>query len=444
MARILACGAFLKNAACLLDTEAPGAPLWSVQHGDLSDPAACEALERSVRALLDKAGGPIDAVAHDLHPDFFSTHLALRLANEHGVSAIAVQHHHAHIATVLAEHGALHDMARPVIGIALDGVGLGTDGVAWGGEVLLVDGAHCARVGHLSPLALPGGDIAAREPWRMAAAALHACGVAEQIVPCLAPTVGAQAARTIQTMLQRSLNCPPTTAAGRWFDAVAGLLGLSVRQEFEAQAAIALEQAATRHLQSHALEVRASDWAVTPDGQIDMRPLLRSTLIATDWHNPATVDEAAARFHLTLADALCAHAIAQAHLHQLRDVALGGGCFFNRILTQRIVSQLESVGLNVLQTKSLSCGDAGLALGQASVVARTIATDASVIGVGFQYACEAPEGTDNVQGILARPQVLAKPQVQDSDPNNTGWNTSQHQHSAVAVPSPCLTASLDL
>jgi hydrogenase maturation protein HypF len=317
-------------------------------------------------------------VAHDLHPDFFSTHLALRLAHELGVNAIAVQHHHAHIVAVLAEHGAHHDMARPVIGIALDGVGLGTDGLAWGGEVLLVDGARCTRVGHLNPLALPGGDVAAREPWRMAAAALHACGLAEQIVPRFAPTVGEQAARTIHTMLQRGLNSPQTTAAGRWFDAVAGMLGLSVRQEFEAQAAIALEQAAARHLQSHTLEVRASDWAVTPDGQIEMRSLLASTLIEADWHDPAVVDEAAARFHLTLADALSAHAIAQAHLHQLRDVALGGGCFFNRILTQRIVSQLESAGLTVLQTRNLSCGDAGLALGQVWVAALTMTAGASV------------------------------------------------------------------
>ncbi|MDO8773688.1 MAG: carbamoyltransferase HypF [Burkholderiaceae bacterium] len=381
MARILACGAFLKNAACLLDTAAPLKPLWSAQHGDLSDPAACKALEQSVRALLAQAGGRIDAVAHDLHPDFFSTHLALRLAHELGVSAIAVQHHHAHIAAVLAEHGAQRDMesdmALPVIGIALDGVGLGTDGVAWGGEVLLVEGAHFERVGHLSPLALPGGDVAAREPWRMAAAALHACGMAEQIVPRFAPTVGEQAARTIHTMIQRGLNCPQTTAAGRWFDAVAGLLGLSVRQEFEAQAAIALEQAATRYLQSHSLEVRASNWAVTPDGQIDVRPLLVSSLIATDLDDPTAVDEAAARFHLTLGDALCAHAIAQAHLRQVSDVALGGGCFFNRILTQRVVSQLESADLNVLRTQALSCGDAGLALGQAWVADRMATTGAS-------------------------------------------------------------------
>lgn len=321
MARILACGAFLKNAACLLDTQAPDTPLWSAVHGDLSDPAACVTLEQSVQSLLAQAGDRIDAVAHDLHPDFFSTHLALRLVQEHHVPAVAVQHHHAHIAAILAERG----WTQPVLGLALDGVGLGTDGTAWGGEVLRVDGAHFERVGHLLPLALPGGDVAAREPWRMAAAALQACGLTAQIEHRLSPVVGAQAARTLQTMLQRGLNCPQTTAAGRWFDAAAGLLGLSVRQEFEAQAAIALEQAAARYLQAHTLQVRASDWAVTPSGQIDLRPLLLSTLIDVDITNPAAVDEAAARFHLTLADALCAHTIAQAQIHQLRDVALGVG-----------------------------------------------------------------------------------------------------------------------
>ncbi len=372
MARILACGAFLKNAACLLDTTAPNAVCWSANHGDLSDPQACVALEVSVQQLLAQAAGPIDAVAHDIHPDFFSTHLALRLAQEHQVPAIAVQHHHAHIAAVLAEHGAQHDFARPVLGLALDGVGLGTDGTAWGGEVLRVNGAQFQRIGHLLPLALPGGDVAAREPWRMAAAALHACDLAEQIVPRFGPVVGELAARTVHTMLQRSLNCPQTSAAGRWFDAAAGLLGLSVRQQMEAQAAIALEQAAAQYLQDHTLEVRTSDWVVTPEGQIDLRPLLLSTLIKVDRDDPQAVLEAAARFHLTLADALCAHTLALAQRHQLRDVALGGGCFFNRILTKRIVAQLSDAGLKVLQTQKLSCGDAALALGQAWVATRDV------------------------------------------------------------------------
>jgi len=370
MARILAFGAFLKNAACLLDTDVPEAPIWSAVHGDLSDPAACFALSESIQSLLAQVDHRIDAVAHDLHPDFFSTHLALQVAQEHQVAAVAVQHHHAHIASVVAEHGVTH----PVLGLALDGVGLGTDGLAWGGEVLLVNGEHFERVGHLLPLALPGGDVAAREPWRMAAAALHACGKTEQIVPRLGPAVGEQAARTIATMLQRGINCPATTAAGRWFDAAAGLLGLSVRQELEAQAAIALEQAAARWLQTHTLETRPDDWCITKDGQIDLRPLFASWLGKDQPSEPAEVDEAAARFHLTLADALTSHTASVAKTHGIHDVALGGGCFFNRILTQRIVSQLERAGLSVMQTKHLSCGDAGLAMGQAWVAARGVTT----------------------------------------------------------------------
>jgi hydrogenase maturation protein HypF len=206
----------------------------------------------------------------------------------------------------------------------------------------------------------------------MAAAALHACGKTERISARFGPVVGEQAANTIATMLRRSLNCPTTTAAGRWFDAAAGLLGLSLRQTEAAQAAIALEQAAKSYLQDHALKIRTSDWALLASGLIDLRPLLLSTLIDVDRDDPLAVMEAAARFHLTLADALCAHTIAQAQTRRLRDVVLGGGCFFNRILTQRIVSQLQAVSLNVLQTKHLSCGDAGLALGQAWVAARTL------------------------------------------------------------------------
>ena len=371
MALILAFGAFLKNTACLLDTQAPKDVRWSAVHGDLSDPAACGALRDSVTRLLAQAHSPIDAVAHDLHPDFFSTHLALQTAAELQVPAIAVQHHHAHVAAVVAEHG----LSQLVLGLALDGVGLGSDGLAWGGELLRVDTAGFERLAHLLPLALPGGDVAAREPWRMAASVLHALGASDQIVLRFGPPVGDQAAKTISTMLQRGLNCPQTTAAGRWFDAVAGLLGLSVRQEFEAQAAIALEQAAARHMQRHGVAaVDPALWRITPDGTIDLRPWLGERLLKVDTQNPADVDEAALSFHLTLASALCQRTIALARAHQITHVALGGGCFFNRILTDSTISQLEQAGLNVLQTRSLSCGDAGLALGQAWVAKHVLTT----------------------------------------------------------------------
>jgi hydrogenase maturation protein HypF len=158
--RVLALGAWLKNRACLLDG---AARQWSPLHGDLGDPANCIALEQSAERLLE--GTEVHAIAHDLHPDFHSTRLAHTLAQRLGVPAIGVQHHHAHIAAVQAEHA----FAAPLIGLALDGFGLGTDGTAWGGELLWVNGAQWQRLGHLSPLALPGGDVAAREPWRMAA-----------------------------------------------------------------------------------------------------------------------------------------------------------------------------------------------------------------------------------------------------------------------------------
>jgi hydrogenase maturation protein HypF len=366
MARILACGAYLKNTACLFDTEFPDTPRWSAVHGDLSDPVACAALSQSAHALLAQAGSRVDAIAHDLHPDFFSTRLAQQLAQALGVPAVAVQHHHAHMAAVMAEHG----LTRPVIGLALDGVGLGTDGVAWGGEVLWVHGESFERVGHLSPLALPGGDVAAREPWRMAAAALHALGLADQIELRLGPVVGAQAVRTIKAMLSRGVNSPPTTAAGRWFDAAAGLLGLSVRQDAEAQAAMALEHAAARHLAQHELAVNPAHWRVSDAGQIDLRALLLCMLADVDSGEPATVDAAAARFHLTLAAALAGYARDMAEKYGLHDVVLGGGCFFNKILKLAIVSQLEHVGLRVWCAQALSTGDAGLALGQAWVAAQ--------------------------------------------------------------------------
>jgi len=388
MALILACGAFLKNTACLFDSAAPEDVRWSAMHGDLSDPAACVALRESVTQLIAQAHSPIAAVAHDLHPDFFSTHLALQTAAELQVPAIAVQHHHAHVAAVMAEH----EMNQPVLGLALDGVGLGSDGLAWGGELLRVDAAVFDRLAHLLPLALPGGDVAAREPWRMAAAVFHALGQTDQVVPRFGPLVGEQAAKTIATMLARGLNCPQTTAAGRWFDAVSGLLGLSVRQEFEAQAAIALEVAAARHQQIHGnTTVNTRLWNITPDGVVDLRPWLQEHLLKVDTHNPAAVDEAALSFHLTLADALSQHTIALARAHQITDVALGGGCFFNRILKDAIVSQLEAAGLNVLQTRSLSCGDAGLALGQAWVAARMSVAGNNVFVNGFQHAREAPQ-----------------------------------------------------
>ena len=360
---VLAVGAWLKNAACLM---LGGRAHWSPVHGDLSDPAACAALELSVQALVRQAadaGAPVQAIAHDLHPDFFSTQLAIATADVLCVPAIGVQHHHAHLAAVIAEHG----ITEPVVGLALDGVGLGTDNTPWGGELLWLDGAQWQRLGHLQPLALPGGDRAAREPWRMAASALHALGRGDEIVPRFGLAVGEAVAAGVHQMLDKGLNCPKTSSAGRWFDAAAGALGLCLHQRDEAQAAIALEQAAARAF-SLRPDVPPLPGAVQhADGRIDLRPVLAQLFDATD------ADVAAAGFHLALADALAVALITAARQRGIRTAALGGGCFFNRILRERTVRRLVDAGLTVYLPGPPGCGDAGLAIGQAWVAAQQLA-----------------------------------------------------------------------
>jgi hydrogenase maturation protein HypF len=366
-ATVLACGAYLKNRACLLDGDRVH---WSELHGDLSDASACSALADSIEALLERATAPLQAVAHDLHPDFQSTRQALALARRLGVPAVAVQHHHAHIAVARAEHG----VDVPVIGIALDGVGLGSDGSAWGGELLWVgEGSRWCRIDHLAPLALPGGDAAAREPWRLAAAVMHAAGRGEEIVPRFAPQVGEPAARLLQAMLQRGLNCPRGSAAGRWFDAAAAALGLSTRQTEGAEAAIALERAAARWLDAHpGFEFR---WP-----SLDLQPLLLQ-LLALPADDADAVARGAAMFHLGLASALAQRALSAAAEAAVDTVVLAGGCFANRILAGQLQRELQRAGLRVLQPQTAGCGDAGLALGQAWVAAAACRASASPVAL---------------------------------------------------------------
>lgn len=371
-ANVLACGPWLKNTACLLQRDQVE---WSPVHGDLGDPENCVALEQSVKRLLSLANGSVEAVAHDLHPDFFSTQLAQRVADQLGVPAIAVQHHHAHIAAVSAEYG----LREPVIGLALDGVGLGTDGVAWGGELLWVDGAQWRRFGHLQTLALPGGDTAAREPWRMAAAVLHALDRNDEIAGRFGTQVGPTAAQTVQTMLRRGLNCPPATGAGRWFDAAAGALGISVRQAFEAEAAMALEKLAADYLATQDVPSQEGMILIDSHGNLDLRPLFSYLFAVADDGSADVIARGAALFHVALADALAAWAANAADHCDTRIVAFGGGCFFNRVLTTRLRADLERRDLQVYLPQAVSCGDAGLALGQAWAAAHQLRATQSVV-----------------------------------------------------------------
>jgi hydrogenase maturation protein HypF len=351
---ILAMGAWFKNTLCITSGQQA---FISKSVGDLDTPDACRAHERTARMLLDSLDEKPHAIAHDLHPDFHSSRFAAQLAAELDVPLIAVQHHHAHIAAVCAEHG----VDEPVLGLALDGVGLGTDSTVWGGELLQVHGAEFQRLGHLRPLPLPGGDRAAQEPWRMAAAVLHELGRSDEITRRFSAE---PAAPTLVTMLARNLNCPRTSSMGRVFDAAAGLLGLCRKMEFEAQAAIALEQAAMRHINAHGWPPALQHgWRITADGQLDLLPLLAHL---ADERN---AEYGAAMFHATLVAALVDWVRQTSLQTGIATIACGGGCFFNKLLTTGLCEQFDGIGLTMLSAQTVLPGDTAIALGQAWVAA---------------------------------------------------------------------------
>ena len=336
---------WLKNTVCVTR----GAEAFLSPHiGDLDNGPTCEALDEAVAHLLAILEVEPAACAHDLHPDFYSSRFAARLAAERGVPAFAIQHHHAHIAAVCAEHG----HAGPVLGLALDGVGLGTDGTAWGGELLRVDGARFSRLGHLGELRLPGGDRAAREPWRMAASVLHALGRAGEI-PARFAMPGAA---IVTEMLERGTNTPVTTSAGRWFDAAAALLGVRTVTAFEGQAAMQLEALAASH---GPVAADRSLWRIDGAGTLDLLPL------AERLAGERQAAFGAALFHATLVQGLAAWVLEAAAREGLPTVALGGGCFVNAILSEGLRRELRAGGLEVLEARQAPANDGGIALGQA-------------------------------------------------------------------------------
>ncbi len=347
---VLAFGAYLKNTVCVTK----GRQAFLSQHiGGLDNAAAISFQEETVAHLLAILDVEPALVAHDLHPDFPSTHLALAFAAERGIPAIAVGHHHAHIAAIAAEHG--HD--GPLLGLALDGVGLGSDGGAWGGELLQVDGAACQRLGHLQPLRLPGGDRAAREPWRMAVSALHAGGHGHRIGAWLAKRHPGRDAGPLLTMLARDLRCPPTSSLGRVFDAAAGLLGLRAEARYEGQAAMELEGLAAGHGPAEPL----TDGVIRTADRLDFAPLLSFLADCDDAAHGAAV------FHATVARGLADWVSAAAQASGLTTVACGGGCAMNAVLMTALRGHLEDAGLKLLEARRAPPNDGGLALGQAWV-----------------------------------------------------------------------------
>ncbi len=330
---ILGCGAELKNTFCL----AKGRHAFLSHHiGDLENYETLRSFTEGIahfRELFDV--DPV-LVAHDLHPDYLSTKYAL----DQDVDLVGVQHHHAHIASCLADNGE----AGPVLGVAFDGTGFGPDGTIWGGEFLLADLTSYERVGHLATVAMPGGAQAIRQPWRMAASYLDEAGLP---IP--------EAWKEVVALKRSGLNSPLTSSAGRLFDAAAALLGVRDVVNYEGQAAIELEQIAD--------PAERSSYHAGISGSIISGVDLIQSLV--DDQAPRATK--AARFHNGVADLIARTC------ERLRDrsttVALSGGVFQNVLLLDRTVEALENKGFRVLTHERVPANDGGISLGQVVVAA---------------------------------------------------------------------------
>jgi hydrogenase maturation protein HypF len=337
---VLAVGAHERNTVCLAHA---GQAVLSQHVGDLEHVDATAFFHEVIEHLQELAGVMPRVLVHDLHPDYPSTRWAMR----QGLPRIAVQHHHAHLAACLAEHA----RSDRVIGIAFDGTGLGDDGTLWGGEIMSVDLASATRLGHLRPLALAGGEAAIREPWRLATAALLDAGERLDVLRAAAP------ARERIAALLATREPVRASGAGRWFDAVAALLGLGLVISYDGQAAAELEALASGH-DGPPFEVTLNSRSPF---EIELRPAICELVyeLRRDAHRGVL----AARFHSTLA-----HAIRQACGRvDGRTVALSGGCFQNRRLLEQTVALLEADGYEVLTHRRVPPNDGGLALGQAAI-----------------------------------------------------------------------------
>lgn len=360
---LLALGGDLKCAPALLR----GDEILLAEHlGDLGSAAAADALAQRAPALWRLTGTRPRAVAHDAHPDSVGAGLARGL----DLPRVAVQHHHAHAAACLVDNG----HPGPALALVLDGAGFAEEGGVWGGELLHVAGglARARRVAHLEPVPLPGGDRAAREPWRMAAVWLA------RAFPQGAPALDwharrdPRALRAVLGIAVRGVGSPPTSSCGRLFDAVASLLDLADTVSYEGEAAMALESLAAEQSSAAAARTAAGRAAApgatrAPAGSVPVADLVREVALARS--RGADAAAIARRFHEELARRLAAAAARAARELGCADVALSGGCFQNRLLLDLVCGELEAAGLEPLRHRRVPPNDGGLAVGQAAVAA---------------------------------------------------------------------------
>jgi hydrogenase maturation protein HypF len=355
--QLLACGAELKNTFCL----AKGSRAWVSHHiGDLENYETLRSFTEGIEHFRRLFAVDPEVVAYDLHPEYLSTKYALELD---GVELVGVQHHHAHLAACLAEHGA----PGPAIGAIFDGTGYGLDGTVWGGELLFGDLGSFRRMGSLLPVPLPGGQRAIEQPWRMACSWLSAAFDREVTLPKpLAHDVDPRAWAQVHRLIETGTAAPATTSMGRLFDAVAALTGVRAEVNYEGQAAIELEAACDPHERgSYSIAVSEGPERIVVD------PREAIARVAADVESGEPTGAIARRFHRAVADATVRACVLLAAACDSEVVVLSGGVFHNRLLVESVSDGLVAAGLRVLVPERLPAGDGGISYGQAAVAVAT-------------------------------------------------------------------------
>ena len=360
---ILAVGGELKNTVCV----SRGRYAFLGQHiGDLENLSAYDFFQESIHHLQQILEVQPTLIAHDLHPGYLSTQWA---RSQTDAPTIAVQHHHAHIASCMAEN----HLTGKVIGIALDGTGYGTDGTAWGSEILIADLHDFERAAHLAYTPMPGNAQAIHEPWRMAVAHLWQTfghDWRDHLPPSLLANIPTQSLNLVEQMLHTKTNSPLTSSCGRLFDAVAALVLGRLTVSYEAQAAIALEACCDPRTDLGAYTFALSNATGLQDDaclQIDARPLFAAIL--EDLHHDVAPGILSRRFHNGLADILTEATLRIVQRTGLDRVCLSGGVFLNAILSNSLDARLTSAGCNVFTHSQVPPGDGGLSLGQLAIAA---------------------------------------------------------------------------
>ncbi|MBE9512793.1 MAG: carbamoyltransferase HypF [Chloroflexi bacterium] len=358
--QILACGAEEKNTFCLTKDK----HAFLSQHiGDMENEETLEHFENTIKLYERLFRIKPEIVAHDMHPEYLATKYARQISSERELNLVPVQHHHAHIVSCLVEN----KVKGPVIGVAFDGTGYGTDGTIWGGEFLLADYHSFQRLGHLEYVPLPGSTAAIKKPYRMALSYLYTLlGDDFSLAGLPLSRLNPGEVEIVQKQLKQGINSPPTSSAGRLFDAVSAMAGVRGEIDYEAQAAIELEMLAPDALDKR--EIKAYPFSIIGDQGVKvvkLEELISS--VSRDVRNQAPTSIISLKFHHAMAQIIAEMCKTIAEETGINEVALSGGVFQNRLLLKLAISALRKEGLSVLTHHLVPCNDGGISLGQAVI-----------------------------------------------------------------------------